>query len=184
MKYVSFCYTFVLGVLLGVSGLHCFQSAEVPSHLITYPDLSRHFIFVRGNRWSLEIEGPNDLQKYNNTYGTTDCSTKTIYLEDGLGYLVQRDALLHELLHAGTCDKSGKTHNKFWNSTTEADHEGIYKISDYLSTLLHDNPELSHFLAGNFCQSINLSVRLASTSSRRLSRKWTPRLAPSAGRKP
>jgi hypothetical protein len=72
-----------------------------------------------------------------------------IIVRNSLTYGNQRDTVLHELLHAGTCSEDGQVHNLYYNSSSEEAHEGIYKIADYMTSLLHDNPEFARYLAGN-----------------------------------
>lgn len=103
-------------------------------------------IYIRGSRWVLLIGREDEMLDLMGMYGETNCSTKKVYIHGSLDLSNQRDTVIHELLHAGTCDESGHVHNKFYNSENEADHEGIYKIADYFTTLLHDNPDLGKYL--------------------------------------
>lgn len=119
-----------------------------PSAPKAYINGTSNVVMVRGNRWGIAF-GVNDaVLDMLGMYGITDCANKMVYVHGSLNAANQRDAVLHELLHAGTCDEAGKSHNKFYNSETEAGHEGIYKIADYMSTLLHDNPELATYFSG------------------------------------
>lgn len=122
-----------------------FEKKDKPP--VLFANTSEQLLFIRGQRWSVQIQD-NVFFRLSGAYGITDCKRKVIYLEPNLEYMAQRDALLHELFHAGTCDEAGVIHNKFWNSESEEGHEGIYKISDFMTSLLHDNPELGRYLIG------------------------------------
>jgi hypothetical protein len=105
-----------------------------------------NFIDIRGNKWILKVGTEDEMLDILGMYGITDCATKRVYVHGSLDIVNQRSTITHELLHAGTCDEAGHVHNKFFNSESETDHEGIYKIADYFTTLLHDNPELAKYL--------------------------------------
>lgn len=113
----------------------------------TYANGSIETIFIRGDRWSIAVGIFDDVLDNGGFIGYTECEDKTIYVHGSLTYMNQRDTVLHEILHAGTCDTEGNPHNKFFNSDTEAGHEGIYKIAHYMTEVLHDNPELATYLS-------------------------------------
>lgn len=119
--------------------LHCpvVENASIPSS-----------VFIRGHQWGIIENQPTDifLDKAD-VYAFTDCTQQAIFVREGMSNANERDTLLHELLHAGTCD-DGKPDNLYWNSTSQESHEGIYKISNYLSELLYENPDLVKYLVG------------------------------------
>lgn len=112
-----------------------------------YRDNSAETLFVRGERWYIVIGQKDEVFDMINVIGYTVCGGHTIYIHNGLNYENQRDTIFHELLHAGACG-SADVWNKFYNSETETGHEGIYKISQFTTELLHTNPELARYLAG------------------------------------
>lgn len=127
----------IVGVCLGygLGEKHLHVTSSIPS-----------VIFVRGHRWDVVENADTDkvLDKAG-LYAVTDCTQQAIFIQEGLSSGNERDTLLHELLHAGTCE-DGSIHNLYWNSTDEKDHQGIYKISNYLSELLYENPDLVKYL--------------------------------------
>lgn len=138
-------------IILFVFAMGCLvnETVRTPNQTLKkYGDSSTHFLFIRGNRWTLEVTEQSPFDIFSNAYGFTDCKARKITLKSNLDYTTQRDAIIHEVFHAGTCDTNGKAHNLYWNSSTEISHEGIYRISDYLTQILHDNPEFTNYLAG------------------------------------
>lgn len=119
---------------------------EVQMAAQPYPNASGLFIFIRGTKWTVLFGTEDEMLDLMGFYGQTDCTKKKIYVRGSLDYVNQNDVILHELLHAGTCDEAGKSHNLYYNSTTETDHEGIYKISDFFTILFHDNKDLAKHL--------------------------------------
>lgn len=144
----------VIGALIGYD----YKDSVVPvKNVVKYdiPDV----IFVRGHRWNtaegLTVisvskgkqetvdEYLDDLGKGEKFYGITDCPDNLILIHSNLSRANERDDLMHELLHAGTCDgATGRIDNFYYNSTNEEQHEGIYRISQYITELFHENPEL------------------------------------------
>lgn len=113
------------------------QTTPMPNH-----------VYVRGHEWNI-VRDPYDdaILDMRSEAGETDCKRQDIFIRSHMIEPEQRNALLHELFHAGTCE-DGDVYNLYWNSTSEATHEGIYRIADYLSDLLHENPDLTKYLAG------------------------------------
>lgn len=138
---------FLLGVLLTFwVGFLFWPSPQKPLAPQPYENGYAQFIHIRGSEWTIKIGTEDDLLDLLGMYGITDCATKKVYIHGSLDIANQRVSISHELLHAGTCDETGHVHNKFFNSESETDHEGIYKISEYFTSLLHDNPDLAKFL--------------------------------------
>jgi len=117
-----------------------------PPKPVSYENNSINAVFVRGDRWNILVGTKDDVLQVESAYGYTDCSQQNIYIASSLTYGNQRDTILHELLHAGTCDTDGNLRNTYYNS--DDGHGSIFKIANYISTLLHDNPELARYLAG------------------------------------
>jgi len=143
--------TFAISGLLVVVGVVFLliraESVSYPPHK-TIPNKTDITVNLRGVRWGIGIGFRDDILDTLQLYALTNCSKHLIYLRGDLNYENQRDAIIHELLHAGTCDNDGNSHNMFYNSTNEVDHEGIYKIATFLTSLLDGNPELALYLAG------------------------------------
>lgn len=136
----------IVGILIVGS---IFLWARKPKTMAVYSDNSAATVFVGSHEWNMVFGGHDKLLDLLNVYSITDCKDKEIFFRSGLSYMNQRDSVYHELLHANTCDDLGNVHNLYYNSDTENGHEGIYKITDFTVTLLHNNPELAHYLAGN-----------------------------------
>ena len=122
--------------------------SSLPQQTLLFADNSNTAVYVRGDRWAILTGNHDALLNIINAYGITDCANKQIYIANSLSKGNLREVVLHELLHAGTCDNKGQTHNLFYNSSSPENHEGIYKIADYISSLLSNNPDLSKFLSG------------------------------------
>lgn len=141
---------FIAGVLLGKSFVPSPPKLQpnIPVLPVAYPDNSNTVVFIRGERWGVWFGAKDEFLNFANVYGLTDCKPKHIFIENGLNYENQRDTFFHELLHAGACGPDGNLKNKYYNSETENGHEGIYKISQFTTELLHTNPELARYFAG------------------------------------
>lgn len=104
-------------------------------------------VYVRGELWRIhqvtDLAIPDNGSVYT---GVTDCKEHEILIQIYIPQAIQRETLIHELLHAGTCFDNDDVHNLYWNSKTEEGHEGIYKLGWYLSDLLKENPELTAYL--------------------------------------
>jgi len=108
-----------------------------------------HILFIRGHRWVVILDETNYMDNHH-IFGETNCKDEEILVKSGLTVANQRDTLFHEILHAGTCteSKDGDVNNLYWNSSTPEKHEGIYRLSQYLTELFYENPELVKYLAG------------------------------------
>jgi hypothetical protein len=93
----------------------------------------------------------DEILNFHHALGETYCQDATILVKKDLPYAEERDTVMHELLHAGTCteSKDGKIDNLYYNSSSQDSHEGIYRIAQYITELEYENPELTHYLAGN-----------------------------------
>lgn len=142
------CFVYcILMCLLGLGFGISIGLPRAPASFATHT-ATPTLIFVRGHQWVVvENKESTKFLTDNNLAGYTDCAQNAIFLTQKETAADERDTLLHELLHAGTCE-DGKSNNLYWNSTTSEDHEGIYKISDYFSDLFYENPELAKYLAG------------------------------------
>lgn len=139
----------VMGFVLGcVLMLLVMWPSPPPSAPKVYANATVQMVMVRGNEWAVLFGSEDPILDLAGFYGITDCAHQKIYIHGSLNMANQRDSVLHEILHAGTCDEAGNSHNRFYNSDTDAGHEGIYKIADFMSTLLHDNPELAIYFSG------------------------------------
>jgi|SRR5581483_1072722 len=74
--------------------------------------------------------------------GETWSDQHLIQLRPGMSLHQEQITLVHELLHAAinSSDAEFICERKF------AEHDWIYRVQDRLTDLLHDNPELVHFL--------------------------------------
>lgn len=150
---------FVMVVSFAVGGILGYSFVEGTTQTVSKTNEIPDIIFVRGHRWNVAqgltvISGPDgkpetvdavldELGEKEKFYGITDCPENVILIHSDLSRANERDDLMHELLHAGTCDgATGKIDNFYYNSTDQQQHEGIYKISQYITELFHENPEL------------------------------------------
>lgn len=136
---------FIWGRATALRGLSENHAQEVKTATSFLPTT----IYIRGHEWSIVTGSPiNDqILESLHFYGLTDCKRRDIFLSDDQPISDERNSLLHELLHAGTC-RDGDVHNLYWNSSSPEAHEGIYRLADYLTDLLHENPELTKYMAG------------------------------------
>jgi hypothetical protein len=146
LSYPNFFAGLIVGFLFPAFIALCLWPDKTP--VKAYPNGESQVVYVRGTRWAVFVGSEDALLDLLDMYGITDCKKQAIYIRGSLTLANQRDSVLHELLHAGTCDTAGDTHNMFYNSETAGGHEGIYKIAGFMSTLLHDNPELANYLIG------------------------------------
>lgn len=78
--------------------------------------------------------------------GHTSCSARTIVIaRNGLG-IRRQTILMHELSHAAVCGDDFHPNNMYYNSTTNEDHEGIYKFAEIWSEMLRRNPALARYM--------------------------------------
>lgn len=141
----------VLGVVSG-SILTLDLSKPTTSTDRTYPDSSIIAVNVRGEEWGIYIAKSGDktdalLRSAGYTAMTICDDDHQIFMVSGLNYFLQREAVVHELLHAATCHDN-KTHNDYFNSGNENVHPGFDRISSFTISLFHDNPELAHYIIG------------------------------------
>jgi hypothetical protein len=107
-------------------------------------------IYIDGDLWYIIESSIKDDKSAIGADGYTDCSNRNIWIRPNLPIHLVRQDIVHELMHAGACDKpSDWWNNKAANSANQIDHEGIYHTGLFLSQVLHDNPELTKFIAGN-----------------------------------
>lgn len=102
-----------------------------------------HTLTINGEPWRV-------LEKdriHGTTYllGVTDCPIRLIELRKNQNDAEKADTLLHEVLHALTCDATG-VHNDKWNNDEDS-HEGIYWAAPRLLEFIQDNPEVVGYLA-------------------------------------
>lgn len=110
-----------------------------------------NLIQVNGQWWYI-IEGTikNDDLAEKGADGYTDCSNNVIWLRSQVPLVKKRSDIVHELLHAGACGKPDDWwNNKAANGATQDGHLGIYRTSIFITEVLHENPELTKFIAGN-----------------------------------
>lgn len=141
--------TFFGAFIVGVLSFIFWPSSPTVAAVQPYANKTGEVFMVRGDRWGVLFGTEDDMLDLMGDYGLTDCAKKKIYVRGNLNLSNQRDTMIHELLHAGTCDEGGRSHNLYYNSTSEASHEGIYRIADFMSTLLANNPGLNKYLGGN-----------------------------------
>jgi len=102
------------------------KQVEIPSHLD-----------INGQMWDLvHVDHFDDKTEY----GETDCDNREIDYLDSSDPAELREALWHEVFHAGACIHGG---DEWWNSIhpTDDDHPGIYHLADFMHNFTRDNKE-------------------------------------------
>jgi hypothetical protein len=111
-----------------------------------YPDNTQFQIWVHGVRWYVVLGQNDNILRLLNLGALTECKSQVIFVKNGMTAFQQRVSMLHEVLHAGACGANGEINNKYYNSDTQEGHEGIYKISDFMISFIHDNTEFAKYL--------------------------------------
>lgn len=104
-------------------------------------------VLIDGHEWRLESrEYMPILDDGSGTLGMTYCDQHLIIYKPRQYDL--RKTIIHELFHAGTCT-DGDVDNTYWNSESKADehHIGIYRLANFMTNLLRNNPKLAKWLA-------------------------------------
>lgn len=127
----------VLLIAVGLDGYksykHSVQDSKPPTMLL-----------VGTSMWRLYES--NLLLADTGLIGLTDCPNKIIIYKKSK-YQPTQVTIMHELLHAGACkDGQDIPDNHHWNSDNDKEHAGIYRISEFEATLLHDNPQFAEWL--------------------------------------
>jgi len=141
--------------MMGIVGLVFWPNVPKESPAIVhaepapFPNLSITQVFVGSNRWAIFV-GYNDRSlEQDDALGQTLCDQRAIIIHSGQAYVMQKEIILHELLHANTCTTALKVNNEFYNSSNKkGSHPGLDRISVFMTTLAHDNPELGRYLFG------------------------------------
>lgn len=97
---------------------------------------------INGDVWQIIEVG-----RINNNFtlsGYTDCKLKTIELLKSDSDEEKAETLIHEVLHAVTCE-NGEINNDKWNNDDEA-HQGIYFGGRVLTAFIQDNPEVVRYV--------------------------------------
>lgn len=133
-----FAFSFIV---LGAVG-HNLLFPPAPATVYSMPE----HLDVNGTNWNIEQVSVVGAASQN-LEGYTECATRHIVIlrssED------KHTALMHELSHAMVCTDAGGgfgVNNLYYNSTTSADHEGIYRFTALWAELLHRNPDLAFYL--------------------------------------
>lgn len=101
-----------------------------------------HTAVINGEQWSiLEVK---KVQDNPTLLGWTDCRTHIIEILKSEPDAEKADTIIHETLHALTCE-GGRVHNEKYDSSDEG-HKGIYFAGKHLAEFLHDNPEIVRFI--------------------------------------
>lgn len=108
-------------------------------------------LYISGAKWDVII-GDEDWDRQlelDGFDGESICVRHIISIHSDLPVARERDAILHEILHAGSCQEPEDKQALYYNSPNMKHHEqGFGRISVVLTTTLHDNPELTLYLAG------------------------------------
>jgi hypothetical protein len=98
----------------------------IPSHLD-----------INGQTWNLV---PVDHFDDNDVNGETDCENREIDYATSSDPAELREAIWHEIFHAGACVHGG---DQWWNSVHPTDdvHPGIYHLADFMHNFTHDNKQ-------------------------------------------
>jgi hypothetical protein len=96
---------------------------------------------INGRSWFLydvEKESDKSLKSYlerQGAVGVTDCKHYQILYTSTSTDL--RNTLWHEIFHAGACPGD----STYWNSKSDDDHQGIYKLAAFVQGFTRSNPE-------------------------------------------
>jgi hypothetical protein len=100
-----------------------------------------------GVQWRVEVvDYPGDL---GSTLGYTRCDTHRIQIKRGL--VDARETLLHEMMHGYVCGNGLQAFdvaNLYYNSDSEAKHDGIDAVAYVIEDVIERNPGLAPYLAG------------------------------------
>ena len=126
------------------------QAGEV-SQARYHTELPPKTFYINGDEWQLTAMRrlPEDAphERGSTLLAETYCENRVILYDPDQNALELRNTIWHELFHAGACHE-GDSDPEHWNS--EEPHkkgDGYYRIGEYLSTLMRNNPELAHWLA-------------------------------------
>lgn len=104
-------------------------------------------LLIHGERWNLFVGNNAERMGLLGELGETQCETHHILVAGGLDRIIQRETVIHEMLHAQTCDEKNEHHNDYFNSLgQDGPHPGIDKIATVIATFGNDNPELAPYL--------------------------------------
>ncbi len=121
----------LLVLILGIEwSNHSHPKADIPK-----------YVLIDGTKWDLVKYGGSLNYQGSALEAITLCKDHIIY------YIAQedeeelRDALWHEIFHAGGCDKAEG--DGYWNTmnSTVLTHPGIYHLGDFMKRFSIDNPE-------------------------------------------
>ena len=111
------------------------EPAKLKAHV--QAQLPSHHLYINGQVWDLV---PVDRFDDETEYGETDCDNQEIDYLASSDPSELREALWHEIFHAGACVHGG---DQWWNSIhpTDDDHPGIYHLADFMHNFTRDNKE-------------------------------------------
>jgi hypothetical protein len=96
---------------------------------------------INGKSWVLyDVEKETDKSfkeflEMKHAQATTDCDHNQILYTSTSTDL--RNTLWHEIFHAGACPAD----STYWNSKSDDDHQGIYKLASFIEGFTRSNPE-------------------------------------------
>lgn len=138
---------FALGLCAGmVAGMFAISQNAQPVHAAAA--IMPTALDVNGTNWAIE-QVPIGQVPAEKADGATNCGMRHIWIAKGYNGSAERRLLMHELTHAMVCtgaDNGFSAANMYYNSTTNDDHEGIYKFTILWSELLQRNPGLALYL--------------------------------------
>ena len=132
----------VLGLAVSAAGFSYFLSRPlkelVPEVQKNPPVLS---VIVNGKTWDIwAVESLPD-RYWANRLEKDDADAETLCGARQIMYTAQatnvRTILWHELFHAGACPED----STYWNSKSDEDHVGIYRLADFMGDFTRNNPE-------------------------------------------
>lgn len=125
-------------------------TTEILSSADTFDNGMPRLLFINGQRWYVASDRDWDIHlTLGHRMAETQCERNVIAIRTDLIESNKKDSLLHEIFHAGACNQPEKEQYTFYNSTDEESHPGFERAANVIYTVLHDNPELTRYLAGN-----------------------------------
>lgn len=137
-------------IVLLTLGVMLWPESSTPKYsnlLPNTPTDSPMQLLIHGERWNLFIGDNAERMSLLGELGETKCQVHAILIAGGLDRIIQRETVIHEMLHAHTCDEKNEAHNDYFNSEGQSGpHPGLDKIATVIATFGNDNPELAPYL--------------------------------------